>query len=76
MIVLTRRVIAERRVDRQSAQRQLAQRQRLGDVHRCCGAVAQQQPGWCGLHVVGLLRSEERSSYKPRQCTHGSNEDF
>lgn len=68
MSLLIRCVVTERCVDRQSAQRQLPQRQRLGGVHRRCGAVAQHEPGWRGLHAMGRLRPEERGSYKPGQC--------
>lgn len=56
-------VAAQRCVDRPSTPGQLSQRQRLGDVHRRRGAVAQQQPGRPRLHAVGVICSEERSRY-------------
>lgn len=58
--LLIRCVIAECRVDRQSSPGKLAQRSRLGDVHRLCRTLAQQQPGRPRLHAVGLICSEER----------------
>ncbi len=33
-----------------------------GDLHRCCGPVAQQESQWLGLSALGLLCSEERQS--------------
>ncbi|XP_077773819.1 uracil-DNA glycosylase isoform X4 [Podarcis muralis] len=42
---------------------QLPQREGLGAVHRRSGLLAKQQLGWCGLHALGGLCSEERQLY-------------
>lgn len=60
---LIRCFVAQRCFDRASTPGQLPQRQRLGDLHWCCGTVAQQQPGRPRLHAVGGICSEERSCY-------------
>nr|XP_034991414.1 uracil-DNA glycosylase isoform X2 [Zootoca vivipara] len=42
---------------------QFPQREGLGAVHRRSGLLAKQQLGWCGLHALGGLCSEERQLY-------------
>ncbi|XP_033026103.1 uracil-DNA glycosylase isoform X2 [Lacerta agilis] len=49
---------------------QFPQREGLGAVHRRSGLLAKQQLGWCGLHALGGLCSEERQLYRQETAPH------